>query len=453
VLNKGNSNSKYGLNIFTTCYTPTHIITYPNGDPNDFRDIKEINYTKSKVSFYKDYNNKCCIDIYDDKSNPNKCRIIGQNGQTILYTDKNYSFDMYEVSQESNSFFDNKPRLIYVNLYGLYIVSKKENTIENYIKNNKFEGEVIEVSSLDGQRKVSGFDKSKEIFIFNCPSNTPLLFKIEPTPIMKQIEEITSVKLVTPPPSNQSALQRMADIFNIPVELLFIKNEKIYFIPPRKMIPIFSRTKNYDTNSYTLKPDVINHWNNYKDKLEKFIPLANCDDNKSLAKACSIMQSQEIKPYILPNKNFCRNIALKPWPKIEKYDPVLKQIEKISGVKPKTYPPNDESVLNRVSELLLDIPTDLLLIMDGRVYLKYICLKKCFGYYNTSEINMSKWIKFIDKIKSIIPPISYKFYENQLYIFNNKWFNNEWFNNENYFDDSEEAKKRLKEIALKPWDN
>jgi len=208
VLNKGNSNSKYGLNIFTTCYTPTHIITYPNGDPNDFRDIKEINYTKSKVSYYKDFNsNKCCIDIYDDISNPNKCRIIGQNGQTILYTDKNYSFDMYEVSQESNSFFDNKPRLIYVNHNGLYIVSKKENTIEKYINNHKFEGEVIEVSALDGQCKVSGFDKSKEIFIFNCPSNTPLLFKVEPIPIMKQFEKITFVTL---PPSNQTASQHMA---------------------------------------------------------------------------------------------------------------------------------------------------------------------------------------------------------------------------------------------------
>ena len=48
MLNKGNSNSKYGLNIFTTCYTPTHIITYPNGDPNDFRDIKKLIIQKVK---------------------------------------------------------------------------------------------------------------------------------------------------------------------------------------------------------------------------------------------------------------------------------------------------------------------------------------------------------------------------------------------------------------------
>ena len=81
----------------TSLYTPTHIFTYPDGDPNILREIKIIDYTKSYITFFKDYkNNKCCIDIYDDQTNPYKCRIIGINGNCYE------NFEIYDVSLESN---------------------------------------------------------------------------------------------------------------------------------------------------------------------------------------------------------------------------------------------------------------------------------------------------------------------------------------------------------------
>eukprot|EP00833_Pecoramyces_ruminatium_P010726 jgi/Orpsp1_1/1184758/evm.model.c7180000090880.1 len=88
ILNRSDLNVRYDDFTSFTCfnnYTPTHIYTYPDGDPNDLREIQKIDYTKSNVTFYKDNkNNKCCIDIYDDQTNPNKCRIIGLNGHIAV---------------------------------------------------------------------------------------------------------------------------------------------------------------------------------------------------------------------------------------------------------------------------------------------------------------------------------------------------------------------------------
>ena len=216
-------------------YTPTHIFTYPDGNPSLFRDIQKIDYTESNVTFVKDIKTrKCCIDIYDDKKNPNKCRIIGVNGHNIQnYLSENH-FEVYNVAEEANSFTDSKQRLIYIDHTGLYIVSEKENPIKdiskNYIQNRKFDfkGEIIKISAIDGKREVSGFDENKKaIFAFNCPSDTPISFGIEATPFMKQIEEITGVKLVTPPPSEKAALKRMAEILDIPVEVLVFKDRQV----------------------------------------------------------------------------------------------------------------------------------------------------------------------------------------------------------------------------------
>lgn len=234
----GNNNSDFGSAPFEAVapidavYTPTHIFTYPDGNPAHFRNIQKINYTESNVTFYKDIKSrKCCIDIYDDEKNPNKCRIIGVNGHNIE------SFEVYEVEGEANSFTDSKSRLVFVDHSGLYIVEKDKNTVEdifkNYFRNKKFgfNGEIIKISAIDGKREVLGFDENKKaIFAFNCPSNAWVSFGIETTPFIKQIEEITGVKLVTPPPSEEAALKRMAEILDVPEELLVVEDGQVKLI-------------------------------------------------------------------------------------------------------------------------------------------------------------------------------------------------------------------------------
>ncbi len=226
--NLGINKSGYGaVAPIDAVYTPTHIFTYPDGTPSLFRNIQKIDYTESKVTFVKNIKTrKCCIDIYDDEKNPNKCRIIGVNGHNITGEGGN-NFEVYDVAEEANSFTDSKQRLIYVDHSGLYIVEKDKNAVEdiskNYIQIRKFDfkGEIIKISAIDGKREMLGFDENKKaIFAFNCPSDTPVSFGIEATPFMKQIEEITGVKLVTPPPSEKAALKRMAEILDVPMELL-----------------------------------------------------------------------------------------------------------------------------------------------------------------------------------------------------------------------------------------
>lgn len=217
-------------------YTPTHVLTYPDGSPISFLNIRKIDYTESNVTFIKDIKTrKCCIDILDDKENSNKCRIIGVNGHVIVGNGNiSYNFEVYEVAGEANSFTDSTPRLIYVDHTGLYIVSEKENPIKdiskNYVQNKSFDfkGEVIKVSAIDGKREMSGFDENrKEIFAFNCQSNAGVSFEVKLTPFMKQIEEITGVKLVTPPPSEEVALKRMAEILDVPEELLVFERGQV----------------------------------------------------------------------------------------------------------------------------------------------------------------------------------------------------------------------------------
>jgi len=460
---------KVNSSYYTTFYTPTHIVTYPNGDPFDFREIKEIFYTKSNVTFHKDFSsNKCCIDIYDEKTNPNKCRIIGENGGTIV-TSNYICIETYEVSQESNCFKDNKPRLIYVNHNGLYIVSKEDNPIAEAM-NSCFNGEVIEISAITGQRKISGFDESNEIFIYNCPSHSSVAYKVEPTPIMEQIEEITGVKLVTPQPNEQSALKRMADIFNIPVELLVMQNGKACIIPSMEKSPSppNNSTTSHDNRyafilfrklGFTLKESSLNLWKSYIDQLEKYLPIANNVNEKDQAKACGIIQSQEISTYEIPTEDQRKKIALQSWPIIEKYDTIFKQIEKISGVIPQTLPPSENSVLKRVSELL-DIPKDLLKIIDEKVYMIYVyrgvldeklmSIPRKYTEMNNENQSINKnWRNCIDQFIPFIPPISSGISVEELSAALLVWKDVPEFK----YDESEEAKNQRKEMALKPWDN
>lgn len=321
--NLGINKSGYGaIAPVDAIYTPTHIFTYPDGDPAHFRNIQKIDYTESNVTFVKNIKTrKCYIDIYDDEKNPNKCRIIGVNGHNITGTDNN--FEVYNVAEEANSFTDSKQRLIYIDHTGLYIVSEKENPIEdiskNYFLNRKFDfkGEIIKISAIDGKRKVSGFDENKKaIFAFNCPSDTP----IEATPVMKQIEEITGVKLVTPPPSEKAALKRMAEILDVPEELLVIEDGEVFIVDARAATVQGGNVTKYPASLYGLL------FNSYVLELKKFISPKKDLPQSVLYKAYSKIKSstgyegqgvqQEYKFDRSPEAQQRRKeIALKPWDK------------------------------------------------------------------------------------------------------------------------------------------
>lgn len=285
-------------------YTPTHIFTYPDGTPSLFRNIQKIDYTESNVTFIKDMKSrKCCIDIWDDQKNTNKCRVIGVNGHNIG------SFEVYEASGKVDSFLDSNSRLIYIDHTGLYIVSEKENPIEdiskNYFLNRKFDfnGEIIKISAIDGKRETSQC-------AFDWPIETPMSFaqipysKLKFIPIMEQIKEITGVMPESAPPTFEAAKHRIVEILDIPEEMLIIEDEII------KIIGIGAgviRT-NAETQAYS----------NYKNVLDqlKFFSIARIRiENKWI----ETMRKEVYKNYkfdISPEaKKRRKEIALKPWDK------------------------------------------------------------------------------------------------------------------------------------------
>ena len=316
--NLGINKSGYGaVAPIDAVYTPTHIFTYPDGTPSLFRNIQKIEYTESNATFYKDMKTrKCCIDILDDKENAKKCRIIGVNGHNI--TGKYNNFEVYNVAEEANSFTDSKQRLIYIDHTGLYIVSEKENPIKdiskNYIQNRKFDfkGEIIKISAIDGKREVSGFDENKKaIFAFNCPSDTPISFGIEATPVMKQIEEITGVKLVTPPPSEKAALKRMAEILDIPVEVLVFKDRQVKLAEKVTVNDIKPTTLSSSSNriSFSIPPSK----NPFVERLKGIIPVAVDTRGGTI----DIELKEKASNYKFDTsdeaKKRRKEIALKPW--------------------------------------------------------------------------------------------------------------------------------------------
>lgn len=248
----GINNSGFGaVAPVDAIYTPTHIFTYPDGNPAQFRNIQKIEYTESNATFYKDMKTrKCCIDILDDKENEKKCRIIGVNGHNIG------SFEVYEAADEANSFTDSTPRLIFVDHSGLYIVSEKENPIEDISKNHfrdgsfDFKGEVIKISAVEGKREMLGFDENKKaIFAFNCPSDALVFFDKSNftqafaekfAPVMKQIQRITGIRPKTVPSSEKATLKRMAEILDIPVELLVFENGSVAVVGTVRVGNVYS---------------------------------------------------------------------------------------------------------------------------------------------------------------------------------------------------------------------
>ena len=314
--NLRSNNSAFGtVASVDAVYTPTHIFTYPDGNPAHFRNIQKINYTESNVTFYKDIKSrKCCIDIYDDEKNPNKCRIIGVNGHNIE------SFEVYEVEGEANSFTDSKQRLIYVDHTGLYIVSEKENPLKIIFKNcteNKdfnFKGEVIKISAIDGKREVTGIN-------FNYQNNvsTPFEESSEFTPVMEQIEKITGIRPKTAPPSEESALKRMAEILDVPEELLVIEDGKVFIVDTRAAAVPGQNVTKFPASLYGLL------FNSYVLELKKFISLKKDLSQSILSKAYrKILSStgyegQGVKEYKFDRSPEAqqrrKEIALKPWDK------------------------------------------------------------------------------------------------------------------------------------------
>jgi len=154
-------------------FTPTRVFTRKGGNPSDFRDIEKIDYTSSGVTFFRDpHKNQCYVDIsHPDPNNKYKCRVFGYNGRDVTMGSK--SFSVYEVLNEFNSFEIQKPRLIYVTMSGLYIVSESENPLvkvaSNYLAGEplKFEGEVIKISAVDGQRTINDQALSQDHFSSN----------------------------------------------------------------------------------------------------------------------------------------------------------------------------------------------------------------------------------------------------------------------------------------------
>lgn len=157
-------------------FTPTHIFTRKGGSPSDFRDVEKIEYTGSGVIFFRDpHKNQCYVDIsHPDPSNEYKCRVFGYNGRDVTMGSK--SFSVYEVLNESDSFEEQKPRLIYVTTSGLYIVSESENPLVNVAskyfagESLKFEGEVIKISAVDGQRTINDKPLNQDHFSSDQPT-------------------------------------------------------------------------------------------------------------------------------------------------------------------------------------------------------------------------------------------------------------------------------------------
>lgn len=317
----GYNSSNYGaIAPVDAVYTPTHIFTYPDGTPSLFRNIQRIEYTESKVTFVKNIKTrKCCIDIYDDEKNPNKCRIIGVNGHNIIGEGDN-NFEVYDVAEEANSFTDSTSRLIFVDHTGLYIVEKDKNTVEdiskNYFRNGSFDfkGEVIKISAVDEKREVSGC-------IFNYPSDAPWPFgsteHSEFAPVMEQIKRITGIVPKNAPPSEDAALQRMAEILDVPVELLVMEDGKVYLVDVTQAVVMGQNAIRYRASLYGLL------WNSYVLELKKFISVKGDLKQSILTKAYRKIisltghEGQKTKEYIFDTspeaKQRRKEIALKPW--------------------------------------------------------------------------------------------------------------------------------------------
>lgn len=267
--------------------TPTRIKTYRELDPDRIQiwNIQAISYTASRVNLFKDLCNNCCLDIYESTFNPNKCRIVGINGRNIhikipavkenkgkeietrgrkKYIES-YCFSVYDVLMKEKGLVGNENKQIFVDNSGTYIVSTTKNPINEVVdmyekyKRFNFNGSVIKVSAIYGDLSMNGRQitsddflnedphiqsdspqnsetKPTGTFLLNCSRKTPVFIGITFAPVtklypaMQQIEDITKVKLTSPPPSEKSVIKRVADILGVLTDVLTIKDGIVYLV-------------------------------------------------------------------------------------------------------------------------------------------------------------------------------------------------------------------------------
>ncbi|OUM63105.1 hypothetical protein PIROE2DRAFT_10411 [Piromyces sp. E2] len=145
-------------NAYERFSTPTTIGNVTEDFNNDIMEIRydnDIYYNElknPKVIFFRNHDNSCNIIL---SVNDTKYTVInGVNGRNIEVGEN--SFSVYEISDVVKSFTDNIPRLIYVDITGLYFVPSEKNSlidiINMYEKEGEFnfKGSVLWVSALDG---------------------------------------------------------------------------------------------------------------------------------------------------------------------------------------------------------------------------------------------------------------------------------------------------------------
>ena len=135
------------------------------------------------------------------------------------------------------------------------------------------------------------------------------------------------------PPSEESALVRISEILDIPIELLVVENGKAYLVDVTQAIVGYKNViRKYPNSVYgTL-------WNSYVLELKKFISVKKDLKQSILKKAYDRIfsltsgEGQGIKEYTFDTspeaQQHRKEIAQKPWPDIREFTHVLEQIEK-----------------------------------------------------------------------------------------------------------------------------
>ena len=71
-------------------------------------------------------------------------------------------------------------------------------------------------------------------------------------PVMEQIKQVTKIKPKSAPPSEESALQRIAEILDVPMELLVMENGKACLVDvTQAIVPFKNVIKRHPLSLYT----------------------------------------------------------------------------------------------------------------------------------------------------------------------------------------------------------
>ena len=115
-------------------------------------------------------------------------------------------------------------------------------------------------------------------------------------PVIKQIEQITEIKPKSAPPSEESALQRIAEIFEIPVEILTFKEGRVHVIDMNLIKTDLTEINDqlralYNSGDYCkwlIERNVGSLKSRYNDQLQRFLPVYSDYISPEQIKAASI---------------------------------------------------------------------------------------------------------------------------------------------------------------------